>query len=200
VTSEVIYFYLKGQGWLAGYEEHVPKPAPVRDDAWFEDVARWDQMIARVQRQATRYTYGTPVPVPMPQYQEYRRMQQVPRETIPQVQAGNERYWRDYERIRAQGTPIRVTTTAGTAAGANPPRTVLQTHDELYDWYTTLNTHRPRTPNPPTPRTQEELERNQNTRYYPGAGQAAEPARAENQHERRIREYREALERARRGR
>ena len=33
-APEVIYFYIKGQGWLAGYEEHLPKPKPNPQPGW----------------------------------------------------------------------------------------------------------------------------------------------------------------------
>lgn len=45
--------------------------------------------------------------------------------------------------------------------------------------------------------TEEELAQNSGSRYFPGTSSRPEPARPENQHERRAREYREALRRTR---
>jgi hypothetical protein len=54
--------------------------------------------------------------------------------------------------------------------------------------------------NTPRARTNDELAENSGSRYFPGSGAAAEPQRQESIHERRLREYREASARFRRGR
>ena len=148
-TPEVIYFYVRGVGWLAGYEEHLPKPKPERD-YWAMNAFDLDIM----------------------------------REEIRQE-------WQAYRRAVRNTPPVIITTTM--------PRFdntwLFETATLERDYYTTrhhIPRQIPRNPEPGEPVT---------TRYFPGSntpGERVQPQ--ENQHERRLREYREAAERFRRER
>lgn len=173
--DEVTYHYVKGQGWVPRLGPE-PEPEPVKTGWTLNGLLLQDDTF-------------------------YQRMREHQEEA-------ERRMWADAARQWVNTAPMRVTT----PAQANPWRQMHQrVATRRNDYYTTGDNwaediaiyngftprHRDVEAPPRAPVNPEDI---RETRYYPGANVAPEPVRQENQHERRAREYREELERARRRR
>lgn len=189
--DEVTYYYVKGQGWVPrlGPEPEPVKPAPSGwtglvldgDDGFYRRMREHQEEAERRMwvEAARQWARGVRVPVQAgPWGQTVGRTRRRNTDDLPATYTMNtvppqDRYVVDNPAWET--APLRFT------------------HDEVDGWTNLATGHGTR----PAPANPEDI---RETRYYPGANVAPEPVRQENQHERRAREYREELERARRRR
>lgn len=186
--DELTYHFVKGQGWVARLgPEFEPTPEPeLRFPAWderYDDTRRWLDAMREWRPQSSRVRQS-----PSPQnFGSPTRTQTAAPVTSDTYTQSNFRY------VTGTGTQSNNHNSGfiGRAQGYG------YTHD---DYFISDASYSRQTQQRPHPATEEEIIRNSGRRYYPGSNTPEERRPQENQHERRVREYREAIERTRRGR